>query len=434
MSKTCTVRFDNNKHSVLATAVGRPVEVHAHAERIVIRQDGAVVGEHARAFGRGHTVFDPWHYGPVLARKPGALRSGAPFKDSVLPLGHGRAVRPAIVSPDRTRSRAIRASPTPRYGHASSWCGRSAGASSRILTNRLESQDESLAAFAQQSQDEALMQPYRRGKRRPGGIELCRNCLTTSTPMVRQTYASGLCRMDRQGPRGSCDGTATVIRRHDMKCLLYPLAVLAASPLLAATCQVPETSTREIVAAKLFIEDNTGDQDIGVHGYFDDHGWTELCVFNPSGALILHITPDGQMGDLGLSEVFFESQEPGYEDWNFADLKAAWPEGSYTVRAQSHDGEVLTGDALFTHNLPMPPVILSPALVPEPEDNPPTVPVGDITVTWEPVTRTQGGGPVTLRAYQLWVNKENHESSHRLASQRRRRNRDRRNGTGRKAG
>jgi hypothetical protein len=85
VSKTCTVRFDNNKYSVLATAVGRPVEVHAYAERIVIRQDGIIVGEHARAFGRSQTVYDPWHYVPVLARKPGALRNGAPFKDWVLP-------------------------------------------------------------------------------------------------------------------------------------------------------------------------------------------------------------------------------------------------------------------------------------------------------------------------------------------------------------
>jgi hypothetical protein len=45
VSKTCTVRFDSHKYSVLATAVGRPVDVHAYAERIVIRQDGVVVGE-----------------------------------------------------------------------------------------------------------------------------------------------------------------------------------------------------------------------------------------------------------------------------------------------------------------------------------------------------------------------------------------------------
>jgi hypothetical protein len=85
VSKTCLVRFDNNKYSVLSSAVGRPVEVHAYADRIVIRQDGAVVGEHARCFGRGQTIYNPWHYVPVLARKPGALRNGAPFRDWVLP-------------------------------------------------------------------------------------------------------------------------------------------------------------------------------------------------------------------------------------------------------------------------------------------------------------------------------------------------------------
>ena len=71
VSKTCTVRFDNNKYSVLSTAVGRPVEIHAYADRIVIRQDGLLVAEHARSFGRGETIYDPWHYVPVLARKPG---------------------------------------------------------------------------------------------------------------------------------------------------------------------------------------------------------------------------------------------------------------------------------------------------------------------------------------------------------------------------
>jgi transposase len=85
VSKTCLVRFDNNKYSVLSSAVGRPVEIHAYADRIVIRQDGKVIADHARCFGRGETTYDPWHYVPVLARKPGALRNGAPFKDWLLP-------------------------------------------------------------------------------------------------------------------------------------------------------------------------------------------------------------------------------------------------------------------------------------------------------------------------------------------------------------
>ena len=85
VSKTCLVRFDNNKYSVMAKAVGRPVEIHAYADRIVIWQDGEVVGEHDRRFGRQQTAYDPWHYVPVLTRKPGAFRNGAPFKDWVLP-------------------------------------------------------------------------------------------------------------------------------------------------------------------------------------------------------------------------------------------------------------------------------------------------------------------------------------------------------------
>jgi transposase len=85
VSKTCLVRFDTNRYSVAASAVGRPVEIRAYAERIELRQDGRVVGEHRRHFGRDQMVFDPWHYVPVLARKPGAWRNGAPFKDWLLP-------------------------------------------------------------------------------------------------------------------------------------------------------------------------------------------------------------------------------------------------------------------------------------------------------------------------------------------------------------
>jgi transposase len=93
VSKTCLVRFDNNKYSVSASAVGRPVEIQAYADRIVIRQDGCGVAEHPRCYGRGETIYDPWHYVPVLARKPGALRNGAPFKDWVLPAALERVRR-----------------------------------------------------------------------------------------------------------------------------------------------------------------------------------------------------------------------------------------------------------------------------------------------------------------------------------------------------
>jgi hypothetical protein len=97
------VRFDNNKYSVMAAAVGRPVEIRAYAERIEIRQDGRVVGEHRRRFGRDQTAYDPWHYVPVLARKPGALRNGAPFKDWLLPGALERVRRRLAGSADGDR-------------------------------------------------------------------------------------------------------------------------------------------------------------------------------------------------------------------------------------------------------------------------------------------------------------------------------------------
>src|SRR5947208_11421757 len=103
VSKTCLVRFDNNKYSVASRAVGRPVEIQAYADRVVIRQDGAVIGEHSRRFGRGATTYDPWHYVPVLARKPGALRNGAPFKAWLLPASLERVRRMLKGSDDGDR-------------------------------------------------------------------------------------------------------------------------------------------------------------------------------------------------------------------------------------------------------------------------------------------------------------------------------------------
>jgi hypothetical protein len=49
--------------------------------------NGEVVAEHPRQFRRDRVIYDPWHYLPVLVKKPGALRNGAPFKGWDLPPG-----------------------------------------------------------------------------------------------------------------------------------------------------------------------------------------------------------------------------------------------------------------------------------------------------------------------------------------------------------
>ena len=78
---------DHNRYSVDARAAGRMVLVRSHAERIVVLFNNDVVGDHPRQFRRDQIIYDPWHYLPVLVKKPGALRNGAPFKDWDLPPG-----------------------------------------------------------------------------------------------------------------------------------------------------------------------------------------------------------------------------------------------------------------------------------------------------------------------------------------------------------
>jgi transposase len=84
---TCLIMADHNRYSVDARAAGQMVLVRSHAERIVVLFNDEVVADHPRQFRRDQIVYDPWHYLPVLVRKPGALRNGAPFKDWDLPAG-----------------------------------------------------------------------------------------------------------------------------------------------------------------------------------------------------------------------------------------------------------------------------------------------------------------------------------------------------------
>jgi hypothetical protein len=171
--------------------------------------------------------------------------------------------------------------------------------------------------------------------------------------------------------------------------------------------------TTQIATAKLIIEFNSTDDDIGVHGAFDDHGWKTLCVFDPAGRPVLEVGPQGQLRDLTMAGIFFESREPPSSEFSFADLKAAFPEGEYAVRAESFDGTILVGSATFTHAVPAPPRITSPEIAAEPrgaKKNP--VSRDNLVVSWDRVTKTVDGGPVNITGYEVIVTKEAHEDPH----------------------
>ncbi len=89
-SSTCLIRFDRNSYSVPAKWAGHVVSVRVTASRLVIVTNNEVVGEHARSFERDRLICNPWHYLPVLEKKPGALRHGAPFQHWELPDAIGK--------------------------------------------------------------------------------------------------------------------------------------------------------------------------------------------------------------------------------------------------------------------------------------------------------------------------------------------------------
>lgn len=85
ITATSLISFDSNKYSVDSASMAKTAEIRAYADRVVILGNGEIIGEHRRLFGKNKTAYNPWHYLPVLERKPGALRNGAPFKDWDLP-------------------------------------------------------------------------------------------------------------------------------------------------------------------------------------------------------------------------------------------------------------------------------------------------------------------------------------------------------------
>jgi hypothetical protein len=181
---------------------------------------------------------------------------------------------------------------------------------------------------------------------------------------------------------------------------------------LPAVCTDRPKRAAEIATAKLIIEFNSTDQDLGVHGAFDDDGWSSLCVFDPRGRPIAVFDPRGQLNDLTMASVSFESREPPLSEFSMDALASTFPEGTYTVRGKSFDGRTLVGTALFSHDVPAPPTITAPKLAEDPEKPGAPVARDDLVIDWEPVRKTVLGDPVNITGYEVIVTKEGHEDPH----------------------
>ncbi len=165
------------------------------------------------------------------------------------------------------------------------------------------------------------------------------------------------------------------------------------------TCMPTQEEAVVIDDAKLYIEYNFTDDDIGVHGAFDSGGYSKLCVYDPNGTQLLTVKPLGQLEDLTMGGIFFESREPLSSEFSYEELMADFPEGQYEVRGVTFEGKGLTGSATFSHDVPAAPTIKFPL-----EDD--VVSLNNLVVSWEPVTQTITGDPVTITAYEVIITKE----------------------------
>jgi transposase len=81
VSSTCLVTVARNRYSVPCELAGQMVSARLYPTCVVVVAHDAVVASHERLGGDSQTCYDWQHYVPLLQRKPGALRNGAPFAD-----------------------------------------------------------------------------------------------------------------------------------------------------------------------------------------------------------------------------------------------------------------------------------------------------------------------------------------------------------------
>ena len=86
VSSTCLVAVARNRYSVPCELAGQMISTRIYPTEVVAVAGDMIVARHERLNSEGQTRYDWQHYVPLIQRKPGALRNGAPFADLPAPL------------------------------------------------------------------------------------------------------------------------------------------------------------------------------------------------------------------------------------------------------------------------------------------------------------------------------------------------------------
>ena len=112
VSSTCLVSVHRNRYSVPCELAGQMVSTRLYPNQISVVAGDAVVASHDRLTEREHIRYDWQHYIPLVERKPGALRNGAPFADMPEPLKQLRQGLMRHAGGDRIMAQVLAAVPT----------------------------------------------------------------------------------------------------------------------------------------------------------------------------------------------------------------------------------------------------------------------------------------------------------------------------------
>jgi len=176
------------------------------------------------------------------------------------------------------------------------------------------------------------------------------------------------------------------------------IGALAAVLTLAAASSVASADQEQRASipfskAKILFELNATAQDAGIQALLDGEGWDHVTVLGPDREPLLEIDADGSVGDIGVTELFFESAEPSLADLPLDELFVMFPEGKYRFEGTTVEGQRLFGTATLSHDIPAKANVLSPAegAVTDPDNT---------VVEWEPVTEPAS---MTIAGYQVIV-------------------------------
>ena len=165
--------------------------------------------------------------------------------------------------------------------------------------------------------------------------------------------------------------------------------------------------------ATLFFELNDTDGDLGIHGLIDGGPWRQLSIANPREQVVLRVTARGTLGRHGMTEIFFESAEPPFDELAPAAFFRRFPKGTWEVEGTTLDGRELESEATVRHVLPAPPKEITLNGQPAAENcdaDPLPVLSEPVVIDWEPVTTSHPEigepGPIEVVRYELIVERE----------------------------